>query len=117
MKDSLCVDANLHTADRVFHRLDRTLQEMEEFDKARMQQYIDNNIALFKDYSKFCPAINLQKNDLFGYVDLIPFKKVDLLCTMACGYDAVKHEYCPNYCYLKESQRTVKLLPPDKKMN
>ena len=112
MKDSLCVDADLHTADRVFHRLDRTLQEMEEFDKARMQQYIDNNIALFKDYFKFCPAINLQKNDLFGYVDLKPLNvNVALLCTMACGYDSVKKEYCSEYRYVYALKRTMKAQP------
>ncbi len=116
MKDSLCVDADLHTADCVFHRLDRALQEMDEFDKARMQQYIDNNIALFKDYSKACSSINLQKNDLFGYVDLMPLNvNVALLCTMACGYNSVRHEYCPNYGYVYKSGRTLPLLQPNKK--
>lgn len=115
IKDSLCVDVDLHTADRVFHRLDRALQEMDEFDKAQMQQYIDNNIALFKGYSKFCPSINLQKNDLFGYVDLKPLNvNVALLCTMACSYNTVKHEYCPNYGYIYKSGRTLQLLQPNK---
>lgn len=116
MKDSLCVDADLHTADCVFHRLDRALQEMDEFDKARMQQYIDNNIALFKDYPKVCSSINLQKNDLFGYVDLMPLNvNVALLCTMACGYNSVRHEYCPNYGYVYKSGRTLPLLQPNNK--
>lgn len=110
IKDSLYVDAELQTADRVFHRLDRTLQEMDEFDKSRMQQYIDNNIALFKDYSKFCPTMNYQKNDLFGYVDLKPLNvKVALLCTMACGYNTDRHEYCPNYGYVYKLERTLQL--------
>lgn len=112
MKDSQCVVTDHHTADRVFHRIDRSLQEMDEFDKAQVQQYIDANIALFNDYSKICPTISLQKNELFGYVDLKPFNdKVALLCTMACGYDSVKHEYCPAYRYIYSTKRTVKVLP------
>ena len=89
---------------------------MDEFDKARMQQYIDNNIALFSDYSRLCPTMNLQKNELFGYVDLKPLNdKVAILCTMVCGYDRVKHEYCPNYGYIFKTGRTLQLLQQDKK--
>ncbi len=113
IKDSLCVDVDLHTADRVFHRLDRALQEMDEFDKTQMQQYINDNIALFNNYFSTCPAISFQKNELFGYVDLMPLNdKVALLCTMACGYNSAKNEYCPPYRYLYETKRIVKVLPP-----
>lgn len=110
IKDSLCVVADCHTADRVFRRIDRPLQEMDEFGKAQVQQYIDVNIALFNDYSKNCPTISLQKNELFGYVDLKPLNdKVALPCTMACDYDSVKHEYCPAYRYIYADKRTVKV--------
>ncbi len=110
LKDALYVDVDNHTSSHVYRRFDRSIQELDEFDKTRMQQYIDNNIFLLNNCLLLFPSI--KKIDMFGYVDIKPVNdKVAILCTMACDYDMEKQEYCSDYRYIYESKRILKVIP------
>ena len=97
-----------HTPTNVFNRLDRAIQELDGFDKASMQQYIQNNLASLLDKRMLYPYGDLLWTDMFGYVCLKQVNpKFARLCTMAYGYDKDWGLYCPKYLFLYDNQRIL----------
>ena len=100
------VDQN--TSANVFRRLDRSIQELDGFDKANMQQYIFNNVLLFANEKLLYPMGSLLWTEKFGYVSLKAISpKMALPCTIACGYNLKRREYCPSYLFLYDSERIL----------
>ena len=96
----------------VFRRLDRAIQELDGFDKAIMQQYIHNNVALFADNSVLYPEGNLLWTEKFGYVTLKPISsKMALPCTAAYRYNKKRCEYCPDFLFLFDQQKLFPIKP------
>ena len=104
------VDENTPT--RVFKRLDRAIQELDGFDKASMQQYFHDNVAMLADAFIFYPEGDILWSDKFGYVQLKRIKpNMAAPLTMAYGYNKSRGEYCPDYLFLYDSQRLLRVKP------
>lgn len=104
----LDVQIDHNTPTNVFKRLDRAIQELDGFDKTNIQQYIHNNVALLSDKSLLYPEGRLLWNEKFGYLCLKSISpKMALPCTIAYGYNIKRHEYCPNYLFLYDSERIL----------
>ena len=102
------VDENTPT--NVFKRLDRAIQELDGFDKASMQQYIHNNVALLADTNILYPNGDILWSDKFGYVQLKRIKpNMAVPLTMAYGYNKSRKEYCPDFLFLYDSQRLLQV--------
>lgn len=107
------IDEN--TPASVFKRLDRAIQELDGFDKANMQQYIHDNVALLADDNILYPNGSLFWSDLFGYVHLKRIKpNMAVPLTMVYGYNKTRGEYCPDYLFLYDSQRLLQVKPSNK---
>ena len=107
------IDEN--TPASVFKRLDRAIQELDGFDKANMQQYIHDNVALIADDNILYPNGSLFWSDLFGYVHLKRIKpNMAVPLTMVYGYNKTRGEYCPDYLFLYDSQRLLQVKPSNK---
>ena len=107
------IDEN--TPASVFKRLDRAIQELDGFDKANMQQYIHDNVALLADDNILYPNGSLFWSDLFGYVNLKRIKpNMAVPLTMVYGYNKTRGEYCPDYLFLYDSQRLLQVKPSNK---
>lgn len=103
---NVSVDEN--TPSKVFKRLDKAIQELEGFDKANMQLYIQNNVSIVANKPKVYPQGSMLWTDRFGYVNLKRINpKLGLPLTMAYGYNKSKREYCPNFLFLYESQKLL----------
>ena len=97
-----------NTSANVFRRLDRSIQELDGFDKANMQQYIFNNVFLFANEKLLYPMGSLLWTEKFGYVSLKAISpKMALPCTIAYGYNVKRREYCPSYLFLYDSERIL----------
>ena len=101
------------TSNKVFNCLDRSLQEMEDFDKATMMSYINSNIdAINKNIEDMLfPNGNMLDTKEFGYVQLKK-RKDDMyyMLTMIYPQHEKYREYCPNYLYVK-SKGEWKIFP------
>lgn len=101
-----------NTPSDVFKRLDRAIQELDGFDKAKMQQYINDNVAILSDDNLVYPKGNYLWTELFGYVYLKRRDtKTALPLTIACEYNKKWQEYCPNYLFLYETERILPIKP------
>ncbi|UKK52821.1 hypothetical protein [Prevotella sp. E2-28] len=99
----------------VFKRLDRAIQELDGFDKANMEQYIHDNVALLADDNILYPKGCLLWSDMFGYVHLKRIKpNMAVPLTMAYRYNKMRGEYCPDYLFLYDSQRLLQVKPSNK---
>ena len=110
MQRALDVIVDENTPTNVFKRLDRAIQELDGFDKASMQQYIHNNVALLADTNILYPNGDILWSDKFGYVQLKRIKpNMAVPLTMAYGYNKSRKEYCPDFLFLYDSQRLLQV--------
>lgn len=110
MQRALDVIVDENTPTNVFKRLDRAIQELDGFDKASMQQYIHNNVALLADTNIQYPNGDILWSDKFGYVQLKRIKpNMAVPLTMAYGYNKSRKEYCPDFLFLYDSQRLLQV--------
>jgi len=103
-----CVTVDDNTPSKVFKRFDKAIQELDSFDKANMQQYINNNVSLFANNKGLYPNGSMLWTDSFGYVNLKRIKpNLGLPLTLAYGYNKSRGEYCPNFLFLYDSQKLL----------
>ena len=98
----------------IFTRIDKAIQDLNGFDKSNIESLINCNLTPLIKKSKFYPKGTLAWTDEFGYVRLRPFptQSVSALpCTMAFPYDYVRHTHCPQYVYIYERKKLVRILP------
>lgn len=98
----------------IFGRLDKAIQDLNGFDKNKIETLINCNLTPLFNKSKLYPKGNLVWTDEFGYVSLRPFltQSVSALpCTIAFTYDYVRHTHCPQYVYIYERKKLVRILP------
>lgn len=101
LKKILDVKIEQDTPSKVFKCMDRAIQEIDGFDKATMQNYINRNISLINSKKDILPQGNILWTDEFGYVKLKPYKAtMSLPLTMSYPYNNNYDEYCPDYLYL-----------------
>ena len=101
LKKILDVKIEQDTPSIVFKCMDRAIQEIDGFDKATMQNYINRNISLINSKKDIFPQGNILWTDEFGYVKLKPYKAtMSLPLTMSYPYNNKYDEYCPDYLYL-----------------
>ena len=110
IQEALGVKVDENTPTIVFKRLDRAIQELDGFDKASMQQYIHDNVALLADTNLLYPDGDILWSDKFGYVQLKRIKpNMAVPLTMAYGYNKSRGEYCPDFLFLYDSQRLLQV--------
>lgn len=108
----LNVKVELDTSSKVFKCLDRSIQELNDFDKATMQNYINYNLSLMTRKNNLYPKGEILWTELFGYVSLKHHKaKMALPLSMAFAYNDYWGEYCPDYLFLYDSKRLLPVKP------
>lgn len=111
LKKLLDVKVEQETSSKVFKCLDRSIQELDGFDKATMQNYINYNLSLVTSNNILYPKGKILWTELFGFVTLKQHKaKMALPLTMAFAFNKQWGEYCPDYLFLYDSQRLLPVM-------
>ena len=95
-------------------RLDKSMQELEVFDKTHLKSLISQNISILVKPLQVYPNGNLANTAEFGYVALLPHPKQNITafpCTMASTYDKERKMHCPEYMYHYETKRILRRAP------
>lgn len=96
----------------VYRCFDRSIQELDGFDRENMLKYINQNIRKMLSNEKLYPKGSLLYTDKFGYVCLYEINSyLAYPCSMAFRYNKDKKEYCPNYLFLYSKNKIYPIKP------
>jgi len=103
-----------NSVSNIFRRLDKSMQDLEGFDKSHLKSLISQNISILVKPLQVYPNGNLANTAEFGYVALLPHPKQNITafpCTMASTYDKERKMHCPEYMYHYETKRILRRAP------
>ena len=102
---------NSNSIAEIFKRYDKSIQNIEGFDKSYMEGIIRKMLTVLLNPIQTYPNGNIVWTKEFGFVVLLPHPKQNVSafpCTMASVYDKDRKIHCPEYMYMYESKRMIR---------
>lgn len=97
----------------VYRQLDRSVQNLEGFDRAHMESIISRNVSIIAKPFENCPKSDILYTTEFGYVTLSSHKKPKTAIphSLAFPYNKNRMLHSPNYLYQITWMRLYKIAP------
>lgn len=102
---------NTNSVTEIFRRYDKSIQEIEGFDKSYMEGIIGKTLSTLVNPLQTYPNGNIVYTNEFGYVVLLPHlrqNKSAFPCTMASEFDKEHKMHCPEYMYMFDGNRMIR---------
>ena len=102
---------NANSVTEIFRRYDKSIQDIEGFDKSHMEGIIGKILSILANPVQTYPNGNIVHTNEFGYVVLLPHprqNKTAFPCTMACEFDKERKIHSPEYMYMFDGNRMIR---------
>lgn len=99
---------NSNSIAEIFRRFDKSIQDLEGFDKSYMEEVISIMLTILITPLQTYPEGNIVWTNEFGYVTLKPHSRLNTFaypCTMASEFEKEHKMHCPEYLYLYKGNR------------
>ena len=102
---------NANSVTEIFRRYDKSIQDIEGFDKSHMEGIIGKILSILANPVQTYPNGNIVHTNEFGYVVLLPHprqNKTAFPCTMAYEFDKERKIHSPEYMYMFDGNRMIR---------